>query len=112
MALTGAHAAATPPPNVCARNPALRRQCAAALLLWLAAAAAPRRRAAAGHWSRRCCHGPAARPGLASAGGVPAGAPRRTYLSDSQAAGLLYNVNISRVLNPNRSRNAQIESSR
>eukprot|EP01049_Picozoa_sp_SAG25_P002489 SAG25_NODE_130_length_14421_cov_71.473886_19_plen_64_part_00 len=35
-----------------------------------------------------------------------------TYLSDSQAAGLLYNVNISRVLNPNRSRNAQIESSR
>ena len=36
----------------------------------------------------------------------------RTYLSDSGAAGLLYNVNISRVLNPNRSRNAQTESSR
>ena len=35
-----------------------------------------------------------------------------TALSDSQAAGLLYNVNISRVRNPNRSRNAQTESSR
>jgi hypothetical protein len=31
-------------------------------------------------------------------------------LSDSGAAGLLYNVNISRVRNPNRSRNAQTES--